>query len=473
MAKYFGPYAHVNNLNAYIDFLEKAFPLRLCSGPLSKHKKECLYYHMGRCSGPCIGKITPEEYGQYIKAIERFLSGDDMVLIKEVEKQMKDAAKRLDFETAAKKRDLLEALNGMQVNQMVEDFEETESRDYVAIEMRSYLSTVSIMQFRNGCLIGKALYRSETLGDEDETLFSFLVQYYGDGRSLPREIYVSHAIDIELFKKYFSSEFNRMVDVAVPTDGKHYRILRLAQENAARDVEKRLKDNDNTPALEELQKLLGLEKLPRHIEGFDIAHMAGKYTVSSLIVFRDGNPSVKEYRHFSIKSLEGKIDDYESMREATSRRYQRLLNEGSKLPDLVMIDGGKGQVNAVLEVFEQLGIDKKVPIIGLAERNEWMVKPRDGETVKVDRSNIGLRVLIAVRDECHRFANVFVTRMRNKESSFTLLESIEGMGKVRSERIMKTYGSVDAILALSPEELAKGAKIPLTVAERVLHKLSF
>ena len=472
-SKYYGPYAKLGELNTYLDLVAKSFPLRLCSGPLSKRKEACLYYHIGRCSAPCINKISKEEYGKYIRACEDFLSGDDASLIKQVEKEMYDASKRLDFETAAKKRDILEALKGVQSNQMVQDWNDEESKDYVAIEMRSYLTTISIMQFRNGSLIGKALYRSESLGDETETLFSFIVQYYSDGESLPHEIYVSHEIDASLIERFFDENYSHRVKVLLPRDGKHYRILRLAQENATRDIEKRLKETDNTPALEILRKELSLERLPRHIEGFDIAQLSGKYTVASLIVFRNGNPSRSEYRHFSIKSLEGKIDDFESMREAVSRRYSRLLAENAELPDLLMIDGGKGQVNAVLEILEALGIADRIPVIGLAKEHEELVPPRDGETIRLPHSNEGLRVLIAVRDECHRFATSFNQRMRSKEASFSLLESIEGMGKKRSERVMKAFGSVERILSLSPEELSKGASIPLDVARRILHKLNF
>lgn len=472
-SRYYGPYPSVKSLNDYLDLVRKSFPLRFCSGPLSKRKDACLYYHMKRCSAPCIGKVSKEEYGKYISKVEDFLSGDDTSVIKELEKAMMKAASAYDYETAAEKRDLLRSLSDLQKNQMVEDHESEESRDYVAIEMRSYLSTVSIMQFRSGCLIGKALYRSETFGDEDETLLSFLVQYYADGDNLPKEIYVSHQIDSDLIRKYFSSEFGGAVTISVPHDGKHYRILRLASENAVRDVEKRLKESDNTASLERLKEILSLDNLPRHIEGFDIAQLSGKYTVSSLIVFRDGNPSVKEYRHFSIKTLDGKIDDFESMREASMRRYSRLLSENAPLPDLVMIDGGKGQVNAVLGVFRALGIDKKIALVGLSKGREEIVLPEDGESILLPHSDEGLRTLIAVRDECHRFATSFNQRMRSKEASFSLLESIEGMGKKRSEKVMKKYGSVDAILSLSAEELSKGAGIPLPVAERILHKFNF
>ena len=469
-SKYFGPYPDLTRLDTYLKMVEDNYPLRHCQGPLKMRKTPCLYYHIHRCSGPCIGAIDKKDYMAYVREVEDFLSGDDSSLIKQVEKEMNRAAKELDFETAARKRDQLKALTVMQKNQMVEDFS-ADSRDYAAIEMRSYLCTISLMQFRSGRLIGRALYRAECLSDETETLLSFLIQYYSDGDSLPGEIFVSCEIDTELLSSYFRNELHSGVYVTVPKDGKHYRILRMAAENASRDVEKRLREVDNTPALEKLRDELGLETLPLHIEGFDIAQLSGKYTVASLIVFRDGNPSNKEYRHFSIKSLEGKIDDFQSMREAVGRRYQRLMNEGSPMPDLLMVDGGKGQVSAALDSLSALGLD--FPVVGLAKEHEEIVFPGDRPSLLLDHSDPGLRVLIAVRDECHRFATSFNQRMRSRDASFSLLESIEGIGPERAKRIMQTYGSVEAVLPLSAEELAKGAKIPVSVAERVLHKLNF
>ncbi len=463
---YFGPFPEISRLTAYLDLVEESYPLRHCSGPL--RKGPCLYYHIHKCSGPCIGAISKEEYGRYVKEVRDFLSGDTS-LIRRIEKEMEKAAKELDFETAAKKRDLVKALSEMQKRQDVEDFSE-DSRDYAAIEMRSYLCTISIMQFRSGRLIGKALYRAESLSDDTETLLSFLVQYYSDGDSLPGELFVSHEIDTELLSRYFTEHLGAKLYVAVPKDGKHYRILRMAAENASRDVEKRLRAIDNTPALEVLQRELGLKTLPRHIEGFDIAQLSGKYTVASLIVFRDGNPSNNEYRHFSIRSTEGEIDDFQSMREAVGRRYQRLLNENAELPDLLMVDGGKGQVSAALDSLSLLDLD--FPVVGLAKEREEIVFP-DRESLLLDHSDPGLRVLIAIRDECHRFATSFNQRMRSKEASFSLLESVDGIGPERARRIMQCFGSIEAMLSKSAEEIAKEAKIPVPAAERLLGKLRF
>ena len=469
---YYGPYPDGKRLDMYLETVEDTYPLRLCQGVLKKKSTPCLYYHMKKCSGPCIGAISKEEYGEYIKEVKDFLSGDDSSLSRKVKKEMLEASKKLDFETAAKKRDLLEALSVMQSNQGVDDMDTSEdSRDYAAIEMRAYLCTVSIMQFRDGRLIGKAMYRAECLGDETETLLSFLIQYYSDGDTLPHELYVSHDIDAELLSKFFKEELGKPLKVEIPKDGKHYRILRLAGENATRDVEKRLKNVDNTPALERLREITNIDTLPSLIEGFDIAQLSGKYTVASLIVFRDGNPSNKEYRHFSMKSLEdNEINDFQSIHEAVFRRYKRQRDEKAQLPDLLMVDGGIGQVNAAIAALDELGLS--FPVVGLAEKHEEIVFP-DNTSLLLDHSDPGLRVLIALRDECHRFATSFNQRMRSKDASFKLLESIDGVGPERSKRIMQTYQSVDAILSLTPEELAKGAKIPLPVAERVLRKLNF
>ena len=469
---YYGPYPDGKRLDMYLETVEDTYPLRLCQGVLKKKSTPCLYYHMKKCSGPCIGAINKEEYGEYIKELKDFLSGDDSSLSRKVKKEMMEASKKLDFETAAKKRDLLEALSVMQSNQGVDDMDTSEdSRDYAAIEMRAYLCTVSIMQFRDGRLIGKAMYRAECLGDETETLLSFLIQYYSDGDTLPHELYVSHDIDAELLSKFFKEELGKPLKVEIPKDGKHYRILRLAGENATRDVEKRLKNVDNTPALERLKEITNIDTLPSLIEGFDIAQLSGKYTVASLIVFRDGNPSNKEYRHFSMKSLEdNEINDFQSIHEAVFRRYKRQRDEKAQLPDLLMVDGGIGQVNAAIAALDELGLS--FPVVGLAEKHEEIVFP-DNTSLLLDHSDPGLRVLIALRDECHRFATSFNQRMRSKDASFKLLESIDGVGPERSKRIMQTYQSVDAILSLTPEELAKGAKIPLPVAERVLRKLNF
>ena len=469
-SSYYGPYPDAGKLDLYLDLIAKLFPLRRCSTPLRKREKPCLYYHIGLCLGPCAGLVSEEEYGKSVTAVRNLLEGRTDALLATLQEDMIQASKALNFEEAATKRDQIAAIKTTQVGQQVQDFA-SESRDYAAIEMRGPLCTISLMQMRDGQLIGRALYRAETLGEETDTLLNFLIQYYADGQKLPQFLYVSHEIDVHLIRRYFTEQLGGRLEVNLPIDGKHYRILRMARENASRDVEKRLKSKDNTRALEELADILGLVAPPALIEGFDIAQLHGKYTVASLISFRNGNPDKPNYRRYNIKSLEGRIDDYESIREAVARRYTKILNENLERPGLLIIDGGQGQVNAAREILDALGM-VDIPIIGLAEQFETIVFDDEREDLQLPEDNDALRLVIAVRDECHRFATSANQAARSREASFRVLESVEGIGKKRSERLMKQYGSLEAILAKSAEELSKEGGISLVVAKRILSQLS-
>ncbi len=469
-SSYYGPYPDAGKLDLYLDLIAKLFPLRRCGTPLKKRDKPCLYYHIGLCLGPCAGLVSVEEYNKSIAAVKNLLEGKTEALLASLEEEMQRASKALNFEEAAVKRDQIAAIKAVETGQQVQDFTQ-ESRDYAAIEMRGPLCTISLMQMRSGQLIGRALYRAETFGDETETLLNFLVQYYADGLKLPQFLYVSHEIDVNLIRRYFSEQLGGKLEVSLPLDGKHFRILRMARENAVRDVEKRLKSRDNTKALDDLAEVLGLNAPPSLIEGFDIAHLSGKYTVASLISFRDGNPDKPNYRRYNIKSLEGKIDDYESIREAVARRYTKILNENLVRPDLLIIDGGKGQVNAARQVLDDLGMFE-IPIIGLAEEYETIVFDDDRQDLQLPEDHEALRLVMAVRDECHRFATSANQAARSKEASFRVLESVQGIGKKRSEQLMKQYGSLEVLLTKTAEELAAEASLPLAVAQRLLKQLT-
>lgn len=468
-SEYFGPYPDGKSLALYLELIDKMFPLRKCGIPLRKRYSPCLYYHIGRCCGPCADLVTREEYARHIAKVRAFLQGKDDELIRQVREEMLEAAKGQKFEVAAEKRDLLIALESVTKAQQVQDFS-VESRDYAACEMRMHLATVSIMQIRDGKLMGKALYRAETFGDETETLLHFLIQYYEDGGNRPQQLYVSHDVDSALIGTYFAEHLELAIEVSVPKEGKHYRVLRMAAENAARDVEKRLKSRENPEALDELMEVLALENPPKRIEGFDIAHLAGKFTVASLITFVDGNPDRKNYRRFNIKSLEGKIDDFASIREAVTRRYTRQVREKQPLPDLIMIDGGKGQVNVAKEALVALGLDD-LPVVALAGEYEDIHFPDERPALRLEESSVGLKVLQAVRDETHRFATSLNQQQRSREATFTLLESIAGVGPSRSKRLMQTFGTLEALLSASAEEIARQAKVPLPVATRILKTL--
>ncbi len=466
---YFGPYPDLKSLNEYLELIDKMFPLRKCGIPLRKRETPCLYYHIGRCCAPCAGLVTKEEYGKHIEKVKKFLLGADDELVRVTRNEMSEAAKMLQFEVAAQKRDLLQALESVSRVQQVEDFS-VESRDYAACEMRMHLATVSMLQIRDGKLMGKALYRAETFGDETDTLVHFLTQYYSDGGNIPQELYVSHDVDSDLIRTFLNNEMNYDIDVSVPKEGKHYRVLRMSAENASRDVEKRLRSKGNPEALDELMEVLGLEEPPMYIEGFDIAQLSGKFTVASLITFVDGNPDKSNYRRFNIRSLGGRVDDYGAIKEAVTRRYTRQVREKKRLPDLVLIDGGKGQVNSAKEALLELGLDT-LPVIGLAEKLEEIYFPDDRDALVLPESSPALKVLIAVRDETHRFATSLNQSQRAKEATFALLESISGVGPARSKRLMQHYGTIEDLLSSNPEEIAKQTRIPLDVILRVIKTL--
>ncbi|HPX28804.1 MAG TPA: excinuclease ABC subunit UvrC [Sphaerochaeta sp.] len=467
---YYGPYPNARMLEQYLDLIYKLFPLRYCSIPLKKRDKPCLYYHIDLCSGPCSGLISEEEYGRYITTVRNLLEGKVDGLLNQLHEEMNKASKELRFEEAAMKRDQVETVKMISTDQQVQEFSE-ENRDYAAIEMRGPLCTISLMQMREGQVIGRALYRAETFGDETETLLAFLIQYYADGLKLPQYLYVSHEIEVDLIRRYFLERFGGTLEVSLPIEGKHYRILRMARENATRDVEKRLKNKDNTEALHLLKDLLGLESEPLLIEGFDISHLQGRHTVASLISFRNGNPDKPNYRRYNIRSVEGRVDDYASIREAVARRYQKIINERLERPGLLLIDGGHGQVNAARKVLDDLGIFD-IPVIGLIEGSETIVFGDGREDLHLDHGNEALRLLIAVRDECHRFAHASNQAARSRGASFQLLQSVDGIGKKRSEALMAQYGSLEAILRKEPEDLAKEASLPLGVAQRLIRQLS-
>lgn len=466
---FYGPFPKGIMLDSYMNLLTNLFPLRRCSIPLKKRKVPCLYYHIGKCKAPCAGLINKEEYNKYIIDCKKLLEGQTETLKQRLAQDMMKESKELNYEKAAEIRDLIKAIDVINVPQAVQNNTE-ESNDYVAVVSNGPIVAVAIMQLREGSLLGKAIYRAETIASNEDILQAFLLQYYNTERDLPSYLYVSEDIDTELMERYFEEHIGR-VKVQSPSSGRHYRALRLAEQNAKEDVNKRLKKEDNMSAVEELMEVVGLSEPPRLIEGYDISHLHGKYTVASLISFKDGLSNRSGYRRFNIKSLDGKIDDYASMREVISRRYKRVIEENLTRPGLVFTDGGKGQVNAAREILDDLGL-ADIPVVGLREKEEIIVFDDDREDLVLPLTHPALRLLIEIRDECHRFALTANQNLRSTDSRFKLLCSIRGVGEVRAKKIMEEFESIDNILASSCEELSKRAKIPMMIAERILKELT-
>ncbi|MGO8695288.1 MAG: excinuclease ABC subunit UvrC [Rectinemataceae bacterium] len=464
---YFGPFPGVEVIDTYLDLIKKLFPLRRCA-IMKKRAAPCMYYHIGRCSGPCAGKISKEDYAVYVEEVKKLLSGETDALLAELHARMDAAALALRFEEAAKLRDSVTAIEQFAGRSSAVDFD-PEARDYVAWAADGDLVSFVVFQMRGGKLTGRDLFRSRLYAPEDEALRGFLMSYYGRDRTPPPRIFVQKSTEFELLTRYFARELGVPTDIGLPTEKRHEVAINLAAQNAAEDLAKRRREIGDIPALEELHRLLGLSSLPSRIEGFDISQLSGKHTVASLVSFKNGVPDKKNYRHFKIRSLEGAIDDFGAVREAVARRYTRLVNEESELPDLILIDGGAGQVSAAKEILDALGVDSD--LAGLAKQNEEIWLPEKAEPIVLPKDSPALRVLVAVRDETHRFATGLNQKLRAADLRFGVLEEIEGIGPARARRLMRVFGSIELIAQAAPERIAAAGGLGPEAAMRVKNTL--
>ncbi len=467
---YFGPYHDVHKLDAYLELIEQLFPLRKCKGVLKKREHPCLYYHIHRCPAPCVGYIDKAAYGETVDNIRKMLSGRVAPLIRDFDVSMKEAAEKLKFEAAARYRDARSALRSISEDQEVQDFD-PDDRDYVAAVDRDQMCTFVVFQMRGGKLLGRDLYRTENYGSTEEAMQQFIMQYYTKAKKLPKKLYVSEFFDTELIHTYFERERKRRVEVRVPKRGRHASILGMARENGLQDIDSRLRNRRNIEAVEELKIVLKLEKPPRRIEGFDISQLSGKHPVASMVSFFDGIPDKANYRKFLIKTLEGKIDDYEAMREVIARRYTRIINEELEVPDLVLVDGGKGQVNAASGILSTLGLEH-VAVAGLAKREEEIFLPGHSEPFTLPETSAGLKVLQRVRDESHRFATTFNKSLREKDLRINRLTDIPGIGEVRGRKLLQAFGTLTDIARAEPAQISEVIKIGEEKASEMLRKIA-
>jgi excinuclease ABC subunit C len=478
---YFGPFPSAETVDVYLDLIKKLFPLRRCA-VMRRRENPCMYYHIGRCSGPCAGKITKEAYSEQVEEIKKLLAGETDVLLAELRGKMAEASEELRFEDAARLRDSVTAIELFASRSSAVDYD-PEARDYVAWAADGDLVCYVVFQMRDGRLSGRDLFRGKLFSTENEALQDFFMTYYGSERLPPGRVFVmrgpptagddegaSDGGGLDLIAEYFVREFGASTAFALPEGRLHEAAMNLAAHNAAEDIAKRRREMGDIPALEELRRALGLTSLPARIEGFDIAQLSGKHTVASLISFRNGVPDKKNYRHFKIRSLAGAIDDFGALREALARRYTRLVNEGLDLPDLVLVDGGAGQVSAAKEILDALGIDSD--LAGLAKENEEIHLAGGGEPVVLPKDSPALRVLVAVRDETHRFATALNQKLRASDLRFGLLEDVAGVGPARARRLMREFASLAAVAAAPVERIAKAGGMGAEVAQRVKDALA-
>jgi len=463
-SEYFGPFPSAEIIDIYLDLIKRMFPLRRCV-KMKKRATPCMYYHIGRCPGPCAGKISHEDYMKRVGEVRKLLSGDTETLLKDLEREMQMAAAELRFEEAARLREAIKAVQSFIGHSNVVDYGSIDARDYIAWEADGELVSYVVFQMRDGKLKNRDSF-IENIVDELEALDSFLVRYYDAGRVAPPRIFVRKAENTTSVARCLSDRFGAQIEVKVPDSERHWAVMNLAVQNAREELAKRRRMHGDIAALVELKEKLGLGSVPTRIEGFDIAQLGGKHTVASLVSFKNGVADKKNYRSFKIRSVEGQIDDFAAIREAVARRYTRLVNEEAELPDLILVDGGAGQVSAAKEILDDLGLD--VDLAGLAKRNEEVWLPGKHEPVVLPKDSPALRVLVAVRDETHRFATGLSRKLRMTDATFRVLQQVPGIGDVRAKSIMRALGSLEAVAQAEPAYISSIARVNEETARKVI-----
>lgn len=472
-ARYFGPYTNVTALRDSLKLLRRLFPLRTCR---TMPERPCLEYHIKRCLAPCVGKVEAEDYRAMIRAVLLFLEGRTDDVERELEQRMNAAAEAYHFETAARLRDQLSAVRTAAERQNIV----TGAGDQDAVGMARSAAGVCVQIFfiRGGKMIGREhfLLRGSEEESDADILRAFLEQYYNQATFVPREVLLPCAIDaaaqatIEAWLA--ARKGGGKVALLTPQRGTKHDIVQMATGNAAKfladeETRRSLLDEQTLGAVEELGRYLGLKHPPRRMECFDISHNQGQETVASMVVFEDGAPKKSDYRRFKIRSTEGKPDDFLSMREVTTRRYVGLPEE--ELPDLIIIDGGKGQLSSALEIIRHTAGHKDVPVVGLAKQFELVFTEGNSEPVELPRRSQALYLIQRIRDEAHRFAITFHRKLRGKRNLVSVLDHIVGIGPKRRQSLRTHFGSLEKIKEATVEELAVAPGMNRTSAEAVRH----
>lgn len=460
-SQYYGPYMNSRIIAQLTDLAARLFHIRECKLklPLASPARPCLNYHIGRCDAPCAGLITPEEYRVKVNQARLMLEGKRDDLQEQWEREMLEASERMDFETAGKKRDAIVALQSTGVHQKTDTTDPNLSLDVLSIRRNGTLAAAVILEYRAGVLTGRRHYRLECKLEDDETeIFRQMVlPWYMEVPLIPAEIATDIALpeDAEPLQQALSEKAGRKVRFTNPQRGEKLGFLKLAAANADMIlVEMRAevqKYSEIDQSVFELQKVLGLKKTPFRIECVDISHLSGTNTVASLVAFKNGRPDKSNYRKFIIKTVEG-VDDFASMREVMTRRIRRLEEEGTPMPDLWVCDGGKGQVDATMQILKELGHDQDLPLIGLAKRLEEIVFPDDRESIVLHRTSPALKLLQNARDEAHRFAITYQRSKRKKDLEVEWLK-IPGVGHETRVKILSKYRSAESFMAAPVEDI--------------------
>ncbi len=465
-SRYFGPYTDVKNMKSSLRLLNQIFMIRSCKLKIDKEAiekkkfKVCLDYHIKKCEGPCEDLISPETYNERVSGVIKVLKGKTDDIIKELQNEMSNAGEALEFEKAAFIRDKINQLQAIAAKQKIvsDDFED---RDIISIAYEGKDSACSVFNIRSGKLIAKKQLKLSIEEWEDiSEIYSAAIEfYYGEFVDIPNEIVLeAEPADSETLIEWLSQRANKKVRLVIPKKGSLNSLVKMCKENAIFQLKEiqiqKMKKEGHVPyALAALQRDLRLNVLPRKIECFDISNLQGTDSVASMVVFEDGKPKKSLYRKFIIKEVEGP-DDFSSMREVIKRRYSKLIEENENLPELIMVDGGKGQLSSAVEILNNLGF-KKYNIIGLAKRLEEVFFPEQSEPASIPKTSSGLKLLQQVRDEAHRFAITFHRNRRSKRTIQTELTSIKGIGPTTAKLLLKELGSISSVKESNLDQLSK------------------
>ena len=455
---FYGPFTDVGSVKQTVKFLKSLFKIRTCrnmDGP-------CLNSQIELCYAPCDGKISEKEYSEIINKIDLFFQGKYSVIVKNLKSEMMEAAKNEEFEKAAVIRDQISSIEEIMEKQFVELMDDDLDQDVIAISQGKNEIVVIIMPIRNGKIVGRDdfLMSGSQYDSSSEIVFAFIQQYYGYNRHIPKQILLDDDIDDkELLQDWLSDLRGNKVKIKVPQKGVKLRLVKMARKNAE-IIQHQKKKMES--ALVELKKYLKLEKMPRVIEGYDISNISGKFAVGSKVSFKDGKPNKKMYKHFKMETPGP--NDFAMMEELLTRRLKMIDSDPE--PDLIVIDGGKGQLGMACGVLEKLNLTQ-IPIIGLAKEFEEIYIPNSKRPIIIPKNNNALHLLQQVRDESHRFAITYHRKLRSKNISASSLDDIPGIGKKRKISLLKTFGSIDNIKNASVEQLAKTEGMNLKTAENV------
>lgn len=470
--KYFGPFMGGVNCKDIVDIAAKAYNIRTCSAPIKKSGKPCLNYHLKRCLAPCAGYVTKEEYAERVEKTVAFLSGDYEDAERLLKEQMARFAEEEQFELALAARDkiaMLRRLGGRRITSMPQGAD----ADVWAIASNGLYAAVSLLVTRKGIMQGARTFAlEEGAGEKSEAFTSVLTQYYSS-HEVPHELILGAEADDELLTSYLKEKRGRAVFVTRPKMGVKKELLDMAERNAKEYLEKSVSQirhkNDMTKnACERLQTLLGLGRYPKRMECYDISNISGVDKVGSMVVFTDGEADKYEYRRFKIKTVEG-ADDFASLKEVLKRRLSKLGTEEEerfRKPQLVVIDGGKGQLSAVKEIFDETGVTD-IDLIALAKQEEEVFTLYSPESVRLEKSDYALRTLQRIRDEAHRFAITYFRNLHSKRNLSSVLDEIEGIGKQKRVALLDKFKSIDKIMQASVEELCAAEGIGKELAVRI------